>query len=182
MINKKILNEVAVGLEDLAMQIRHVQVPESFERKDFYFSCLSEKPEQYLEELHEWDHLAKGSSYIYVIRAANGVNLSSVAETFSCAKKEKLDTRAYARVNGHESQTLYVGSSHAIKKRIAEHLGFGSQKTYALHMRYWAESLEGGFSIMIYRFDACDNKNVIQTVEDGLWAQLKPMFGRQGAK
>jgi len=36
--------------------------------------------------------------------------------------------------------------------------------------------------IMIYRFDACDNKKVIQTIEDGLWAQLKPMFGRQGAK
>jgi len=184
-INNELLNELAVGLEDLAMQIRNVQTPESPKRKHFDFSCLSEKPKRYLDELRKWDNLTIRDSsyiYIYVITAEGGVSLSSVAEAFSRAKKENLDGRAYARMNGHESQTLYVGSSRAINKRVAEHLGFGSKHTYALHMRYWAEILEGRFSIVIYRFDDCENKKVIQAIEDGLWDQLKPMFGKQGAK
>lgn len=182
-INNKFLDGVASGMEGLAELVRHVQPAEEPKTQEFHFSNISkENQKQYLDDLLDWEiRNNRDSSYIYVITAMDKVDLSVCNDAFTTAKNEKREGRAYARDNKVVSRTLYVGRSQSIKKRIAEHLGYGSKSTYALQMKYWATEIEGEFCIKIYRFEEPES-NVIQAIEDGLWGKLKPMFGRQGAK
>ena len=79
-----------------------------------------------------------------------------------------------------DSICLYVGSSHNIYKRLLEHLGFGAQKTFALHLKEWWDKRE---PIQIEIYEVFNNKNDnLQTIEDILWSQNKPLFGRQGKR
>jgi len=184
-IDKNLLNSIANNLEILANQVRNTAPTGQARVQSFDLDNLSvESQKPFLDELLKWERSCPDSSYIYVISAMDGVDLSDCNTAFASAKSDSIDApqrRAFARTNNRESSTLYVGSSRSIKKRIAEHLGFGSRSTYALQISHWASKLDGQFMITIYRFDGGQN-NVIQAIEDGLWERLKPMFGRQGSK
>jgi len=134
-----------------------------------------------LGRVSTWEKEHKGDcSYIYIISVKDDVDIEACCAAFKASKDKK--ERAYARLNGGLSKTLYVGSSLKIKTRINEHLGFHKSKsTYSLQIKHWATNIEGAFQISICRFDKGDKK-VIQTIEDGIWANLNPVFGRQGSK
>ncbi|QYU70519.1 GIY-YIG nuclease family protein [Leptolyngbya sp. 15MV] len=99
------------------------------------------------------------------------------------AREQHRAGRAYCRVLKFPQQptrVLYVGSSSNLKKRILEHLGFGAQTTYALHLRFWAQGF-GDISINIMRYPAEIELDLFLFLEDQWARELIPLFGRRGS-
>jgi len=128
--------------------------------------------------LKEYTH----KSMLYIIKA----NFISKNYKEKISEAQKKNVFAMARINKNnfdytasKNICLYVGSSHNIYKRLLEHLGFGAQKTFALHLEKWWDNLP----IQIEIYEVCNNENdALQIIEDILWEQNKPLFGRQGKK
>lgn len=109
---------------------------------------------------------------IYIIEEVGG-DIESTFLKFS-RYKEKHE-RSCAKLNA-PSKVMYVGSSTTgVAKRIEQHLGDGYETRYALHLKYW---FKGKHRITIKQFDV--SKEVLQILEDDLYDQLKPAFGKQG--
>ena len=124
---------------------------------------------------------AKGNIYLYVIRlVTEDVDLSAVEDTFLAAKAKK-DGRAYPRLNG-QSRCFYVGSSRYMRQRLKDHLGYGAIGTYGLHLAHWANHFPLELEFMCGKIQAGYDPKVYQLLEDALWDELLPMFGRKGAK
>lgn len=87
----------------------------------------------------------------------------------------------YPRHNKLDGRCLYVGSSRKTANRLAEHLGFGSAKTYSLQLSHWASGLEGRFTISVFGYDSQD-KEWITWLEDRLSENHAPLLGRRGSK
>ena len=77
---------------------------------------------------------------------------------------------------------MYVGSSEKVYQRLKEHLGFGAQGTYSLQLTCWANSFDLEIEFECAKYSATIGRKVLQVLEDTLWAELLPMFGRQGAR
>jgi hypothetical protein len=130
-------------------------------------------------DVAEW--AGKGHFYLYIIRLVTAeVDLSNIEDAFLEAK-EKKDGRAYPRLNGR-SRCFYVGSSHYMRQRLKDHLGYGAKSTYGLHLAYWAGSLTLELEFMCAKNQAGFEAGVYQILEDALWVEMAPMFGRIGAK
>jgi hypothetical protein len=111
---------------------------------------------------------------IYIIEELNG-NKQKTFEHLKNYKSKK--ERACPKLN-KPSKIMYVGSSTTnLKKRIKEHIGDGSKRTYSLQLKHW---FKGEYKITIKIYDDI-SRNVLQLVEDNLSCQLKPAFGKQGA-
>ena len=181
MINQNTLDGISDDIAKLAESVKHA-FPDEIIEKTIPFSDIAEgNVEEYLDSLSEWEKQYRQCPYIYIIKAIGGAELGRCRAKFAKAKIEKVEARAYARLND-ESETLYVGSSHNISKRISEHFGLGYRGTYALQMKNWVAGLDGSVQISIARFDAAIDRSVLQAVEDGLWQMDQPMFGRRGAR
>jgi hypothetical protein len=106
-----------------------------------------------------------------------------VHEALTSARDDKLDQRCYSRVLPllhHPSAVLYVGSSRDLRKRLTEHLGYGSKKTYSLHLRHWGRDF-GKVRIDVRFYERSTDKAVLCALEDHLAAKLTPLFGRRGS-
>ena len=181
MNDQKTLDDISNNIAELAESVKGAS-PGKVKDETIAFSGIAEgKVEEYLNSLSEWEREYRQCPYIYIMEATNDTDLGRCREKFANAKKEKVDDRAYARLND-ESATLYVGSSHSISKRIGEHFGLGYRGTYALQMKIRVAGLDGSVKISIARFDAAIDRIVLQAVEDGLWQIHQPMFGRRGAR
>lgn len=130
-------------------------------------------------EVKKW----KGSdvAFLYFFRLTNKVDIEKVKCAYADAKAHKTNERAYSRLMAI-SAYLYVGRSQNISQRLKEHLGFGAKRTYAMQLAHWAPTLrlELEFTCAKYRPDVKDE--ILQALEDTLWDQLKPMFGRKGKR
>lgn len=124
----------------------------------------------------------KGITAIYYFQALKDVNLEACREAFKAKKGELKQKRAMARCGKNISQTLYVGSSQNLRKRIAEHLGVGSKSTYALHLSCWAGKHELPLTLHCATYTPVTHPAAAQALEDALWDELTPMFGRRGAR
>ena len=125
----------------------------------------------------------KNKSMIYIIRA-NSIpkkyeeKIPNVKKEFAMARINDRNSEYYDNID-KDGVCLYVGSSHNIYKRLLEHLGFGAQKTFAMHLKEWWNNEP----IQIEIYELFNNKNdELQIIEDILWEQNKPLFGRQGKK
>jgi hypothetical protein len=123
----------------------------------------------------------KGSVFIYYFQMVGDVDLSAVQRSFSDAKRREHGERAYARLN-HQSSCLYVGSSENMAQRFRDHLGYGSRRTFSLQLAHWARSLELELEFVCGKYSQAAAPEVYQALEDTLWTQLKPMFGREGKR
>lgn len=138
-------------------------------------------PPAMIDEVKDW--FKKGRLYLYTFQiATERVNTSELLRKYSKAKDEKTVGRAYARPHKNASAYLYVGSSEKIHKRLKEHLGFGAKGTYALQLAYWANAVGIDVNFECARYPEGTAHDVIQAIEDTLWSDLLPMFGRQGAR
>ena len=80
----------------------------------------------------------------------------------------------------HNSKTLYVGSSKDINSRIKQHLGDGNKRTYSLDLIRW---LPKGIDLKLDIFSMnLQEQDVIEIVEQGIWDELQPMFGKRSAQ
>ena len=121
----------------------------------------------------------KGARTIYCIEAQQGADAAACLRAFAARPD---GDRKFARNNGIESCCLYVGSSVHMAQRLKEHLGFGAAGTYALQLAYWAADLGCGFMLTCATYDDRTPPLAIQTMEDALWDELRPMFGRRGTR
>jgi hypothetical protein len=132
-------------------------------------------------DFRQWQN--KSNSYfIYIITPDDKIEISQYHEQFKKAKQDS--NRAFSRINkeGNAPITFYVGSSKSLLSRIEQHLGFGTERVYALHMNRWIENLKGAITIECLEFARDVGMDVVQAIEDGLWAEKKPIFGRRGSK
>lgn len=130
-------------------------------------------------EVAQW--AGKGNVYLYTIcLVTEQGDLSKIRNAFSSAKATQND-RAYPRPNG-QSCCLYVGSSKKVHQRLKEHLGYGAKGTYALHLAHWASRFPVELEFMCAKYQAGLGPEVYQALEDTLWNEMSPMFGRKGAK
>ena len=120
-------------------------------------------------ELDELDEVGKA---IYVVEMLDG----SSNDVFSqMARYKATGLRKCPKLNA-PSKVLYVGSSSSgLKQRIKQHLGYGHQATYALHLNQW---FVGNYQITISQYDVANE--VLQILEDALSYKLKPAFGKMG--
>lgn len=82
---------------------------------------------------------------------------------------------------------LYVGSKEKdIKKRMKEHLGLNTnnRSTYSLFIKdWWPKNV--ALTIKIWSLEKSigetDRYEALQIIEDLIWDDLKPLFGKKGA-
>jgi hypothetical protein len=110
---------------------------------------------------------------IYIIEEIDG---NPNATFIQLSNYKQTGQRACPRLNA-PSVVMYVGSSTTdLKKRITEHLGFGSKSTYALNLSHW---FHGQYKITIRVYK--ESPDVLQIIEDSLSHELSPAFGKRGA-
>ena len=145
--------------------------------RKFEFSELTEKPSE--------ANLCSDVLSIYSLHLTDHESCDEFLRCFEKAKTDRLKNLAYPRVNKNvteaSSYCLYVGTSRKTAKRLAEHLGFGYDRTYSLHLGKWATSLSGGVEIRIYPFELESSKfHLLTYLEDALAKNLEPILGRRG--
>ncbi len=91
--------------------------------------------------------------------------------------------RKYAKQNraGMENENiLYVGSSHGFWRRFKEHCGLWYKWTYSLQMNTWIDTSR----VITVNYIIVDNvfENILQLLEDALYDELKPLFGKKWKK
>ena len=79
---------------------------------------------------------------------------------------------------------LYVGSSvgsaGSLQTRIHQHLGFsGGEGTYALYLSRFTEFEPLDLSLRVAWYPT-EDRELIQVLEDTMWDQKRPLFGRRG--
>jgi len=133
-----------------------------------------------INDVRKW--AAKDSVFLYTFTLTSIVpDLSLLTTAFASAKAAEKGNRAYARLNP-PSKCMYVGSSEKIHQRIKEHFGYGAKGTYSLQLAYWAQPFNLEIEVECAKYPAATTSEVLQSLEDTLWAELLPMFGRQGAR
>ena len=124
----------------------------------------------------------KGVDYIYVIQVPDQ-QTKLVATLTTQLTRARRTANDYPRLNGEnkETVTLYVGRSKTLRARLKQHLGAEGRGVYSLHLQRWATGNDAEISVFIMKFDGAEDL-LVQAVEDGLWASLKPAFGRKGVR
>lgn len=118
------------------------------------------------------EKVENGIPSLYIIKDLSG-NPETTLDSFGVYRK-KTD-RKCSKINS-PSTTMYVGSSIAnVKKRLKEHMGFGSKHTYALNLNDW---FFGEYEITVFHYDV--TSLVLQLIEDDTTNELKPAFGKMG--
>ena len=83
-----------------------------------------------------------------------------------------------SKFNNTNSKILYLGiKRHKLKMRIKQHLGYGSAKAIALHLKHWLPN-NINLKITIYEIDS-ENNEFLNFLEQGFWDILTPMFGKR---
>lgn len=124
-----------------------------------------------------------GKLCLYVFRLsealADRVALDHVQDRFASARDDAAGL-AFAQLNLVDpSPVLYVGCSLSLRGRVREHLGFGSGRTYALRLNKWFT--ECSLELVVAAFDRNASRDAVLYLEETLWHDLKPMFGRPGS-
>jgi len=133
-----------------------------------------------VSDVDSWAGKSRLCLYYFECNQAQ-VDLQAVRRAFADAKAAEENDRAYPRLNP-SSHCLYVGSSQSVSKRLAEHLGYGAARTYALQLQHWARPLGLKFSFVCAKYADSTPYQVVQALEDALWQSRRPMFGRQGRR
>ena len=134
-----------------------------------------------IDEVRNW--AGKDNICLYTINLITpDFNLNHLKEEYKLAKKTKTNGRAYARVNEWESSCLYVGSSQDIAGRLRQHLGYGPKDTFALQLSHWANKFKLELELNCARYKSGFAPEVYQKLEDTLWEDMTPMFGRKGSR
>jgi hypothetical protein len=80
---------------------------------------------------------------------------------------------------------LYVGKAENLTPRLRQHLGPLSTDTYAMHLSMWAPEVLWDAPIHIEYWSLAElqlSKPAVQALEDYIWEESAPIFGKQGPK
>lgn len=108
-------------------------------------------------------------------------------KTINATKKSGIDKINLSRFNREHqnSTTLYVGSSTTdFVTRIKNHFGIMGKRMYSLHLAKWDEDYD--YEIILETYQLKTNiegeileRFVVEIVEQQIWEELKPMFGKK---
>ncbi len=172
-------------LRKIADNIEKIQpidrIPIQFDFSEFKHSSDASLKEKITEKVDP------NFQSIYSFHLSNLDLADEFYEAFKNTRENKIDGRAYARLNKETDEKkfgncFYVGSSRNIIVRLEQHLGLRAPKTYSLQMKHWANGLNGGFEICVHKFELDSEKlKLLPYLEDRLAWELNPMFGRRGS-
>lgn len=129
----------------------------------------------------------KKRGFLYVFRTTEQctvarpdiINAMEQARKLQNSKERNL---AAVNVDAPAGRVLYVGRSWGPSLRVSGHLrAEPGGRTYAIHFAAWAKALDLEVELAIYEFPGIASRT-LQVLEDGLWDQLRPLFGRRGEK
>lgn len=87
------------------------------------------------------------------------------------------------------STVLYVGSSmKGVRSRLKQHLCRAHEKTYALHLNRWiaavdaAHKAHGALVVTVWAINDPSDLALTQDLENGLWTDQRPVFGKRGGR
>lgn len=118
---------------------------------------------------------------IYRISARTENGAEALVQSFAQVRGDA-DYALARRNHDHDGQTIYVGSSMEISSRLREHLQKAHVKTFALHLGRWCPAENHVLRVEVQAPEDDTQNEVLQDVEDALWDQYRPLFGRRGAK
>lgn len=141
-------------------------------------------PEAKISELlstENWPY-SKKQPAIYVI-SANDIDCAKVLANAFPDKKDRSFSGPRVNKDNKGEKTLYVGSSENVAKRLTEHIWRAKHRnTYALNLGLWCPNSEGYIHVHVQPILNCNSREVRQDLEDALWQQLKPIFGKRGGR
>jgi hypothetical protein len=138
-----------------------------------------ELAEALVGEIKNWQ--IKDQKAIYFIEVDTRTDLPGIRLAFNDSRTKDKGSRAYCRLNSAR-HCLYVGRSDVLHTRVWQHLGYGHEKTYALQLSHWAHSLHLHLELRCAQYPLDTEDDVLQAIEDQLWDEKKPMFGRRGPR
>ena len=116
--------------------------------------------------------------------------LLNLFEDFS--KKNKLKVKNKDRVNVSKynkthSSFLYVGSSTTdFYARLKNHFGTRGNRVYSLHLCKWDNDINYDLKLRTYTIENTKSLNtmhsIVELVEQQVWDELKPNFGKQSGQ
>jgi hypothetical protein len=129
------------------------------------------------DDIKSW--AARDQQFLYYFKLSESADLNAIKRAYADAKASS--DRAFARLL-EPSECFYVGSSQKIARRVEEHLGYGGKGTFAMQLAHWAPSLRIKLEFVCAKYPTSVSYGTVQALEDVLWDELKPMFGRKGRK
>lgn len=184
----------AADLRKVADEVAASAAPECLGEKRLSFGSLAEHAGDAIDQLTT-SGIIDRDRCVYVLTLDDGANVDDVKAAFVNAKS--LPDIKLPQDNGAVSNTLYVGSSCATKKRkgtlrsrLRHHLIKAPKGTYALSLAQWTSHLKGGLILRAWQFPSAGEGNegdlaarrVVLAVEDWLSNELKPILGRRGSR
>lgn len=180
MLDRVLLESAANGLRNRAAALSQLEFSEPISQ-GFIFDEIHTGLDK--TELKNWLNSSLGDAakgpVIYKISACSAEAAQELKERFEHVDK---DFRLPRRNDVDQSQVVYVGSSKSISSRLTQHLIFGYQGTYALHLHTWCPPGQLAISVEVQAPSGLINQQILQDAEDTLWEHCQPLFGRRGAR
>lgn len=136
-------------------------------------------PRGHLQKLLKERGLDPGGQAIYQIDIENAEARTQVLRDFG---RRPRDFNIAQDNTGRNSLTLYLGSSHKIAGRLREHLQQASTKTYAMHLKRWLQPSGHMLTVRVQAPRQRIDARLLQDIEDTLWDQAQPLFGKRGGR
>lgn len=139
-------------------------------------------------KLREWGLPKKDEKVIYRLSVSDNQILRRFYEERNRITSELKEKLSLARFNKFElhSDTLYVGVSQDLSVRLEWHFGIKRPENFALHLSRWMPAEMGRIPITLEYWRLADlgltDDLSAQALEDAMWTECAPLFGRQGAK
>ncbi|MCG9909749.1 MAG: hypothetical protein MH137_00480 [Flavobacteriales bacterium] len=167
----KELNRLAKELHKISIQWEnplHIKCTELEEKKEELASVLSNSGKQkYLPAVY----------FFEILSAESGNEVVNMLVKFKNKKEHKRKCPLIDSRRG-DSKFLYCGSvKKGLHKRFIQHLGFGSDSTYALNLKFWAKTNNLEF-LFHYAWLNTDQNVCTELVESALAEKLKPLVGK----
>lgn len=157
----------------------------SFAFADVQSGNSPQQIEEWLPQL-EW----RRRPALYVINANTDQTAQALYTTYESTKiaARKVYNRSKRNDLHPLTRCLYVGSSIGnVSARLKQHVHQSANPgTYALQLHKWTSECnflpESYLEVVLWTFDDQSGLGLLQDIEDCLWQELKPMFGKCGAR
>jgi hypothetical protein len=91
---------------------------------------------------------------------------------------------SYSEYNASsDARALYVGSGRNLPGRISEHLGrTGGVGTYSMRLNKWASVIDADVDVHYWLYPSSIGQPELEALEQELWDELLPFFGKRSGK
>ncbi|ABQ06019.1 MULTISPECIES: hypothetical protein [Flavobacterium] len=171
---------------DVAQQISQITLEPFLETS---FHCSEFRNSKVLgKHLHRIAKSDYPLIYVFEIKSASKVKAMLKAfeayHALNLLKTKNRDRVNLSKYNKKTSTILYVGSSTTdFRKRVKDHLGTQSSRTYAMHLCRWDGDADYEVSISAYQVISQSNQAIgrfiVEILEQQLWDALQPVFGKR---